>query len=55
MTTAAILATWWCGFGIVLGANRSRVQPGPFDGLIWAAAWAFGWPLLWIVEDANGR
>lgn len=55
MTTAAILATWWVIAGLVVGVNRQRVQPGPADGLRWAAAWDTGWPILWIVERANGE
>ncbi len=52
--SGANLATWWVIAGLVVGANRSRVQPGPSDGLRWAAAWAFAWPILWMVESANG-
>lgn len=53
MTAAAILATWWAGVGLVIGANRQRVYPGPTDGLRWAGAWALGWPLLWLTEEKS--
>ncbi|GJE55241.1 hypothetical protein [Methylobacterium thuringiense] len=55
MAAIAIVATWWAGIGLVIGVNRQRVQPGPADGLRWAAAWAFAWPFLWLVESANGE
>lgn len=55
MSTAATLATWWIIAGLVVGANRQRVYPGPTDGLRWAGAWALGWPVLWMMESANGK
>lgn len=55
MTIAAFIATWWAGFGIVLGANRARVLPGPTDGLPFAAWWAFAWPALWLLEALSGE
>ncbi|WP_187273497.1 hypothetical protein [Methylobacterium sp. WL19] len=54
-TEAAIAATWWVIAGLVVGAVRQRVYPSPAYQLRWAAAWAIGWPVLWIMESANGR
>lgn len=55
MMSISYLATWWVIAGLAVGLNRSRVHPGPADGLRWAAAWALGWPALWLVEGANGE
>lgn len=55
MILAAFIATWWAGLGLVLGANRSRVLPGPTDGLSFAAWWAFAWPGLWLIEVFHGE
>lgn len=55
MIWLALAATWWAGFGLVIGANRSRVLPGPTDGLSFAAWWAFAWPVLWVWEASYGE
>lgn len=55
MISLAIAATWWAGFGLVVGANRARVLPGPTDGLGEAAKWAIAWPVLWLVEASYGE
>lgn len=55
MSVLAIAATWWIGIGLVVGANRARVLPGPTDGLGAAAKWAFAWPALWLVEASYGE
>lgn len=55
MILAAFIATWWAGIGLVVGANRARVLPGPSDGLSIAAWWAFAWPALWMWEMSNGE
>jgi len=55
MIWIALAATWWAGVGLVVGANRARVLPGPFDLLSAAVWWAFAWPGLLIVEASFGE
>lgn len=56
MIWLALGATWWAGTGLIVGANRARVMPGPTDGrLLDAALWAFAWPILWFVEACDGQ
>jgi hypothetical protein len=55
MIWLALVATWWAGVGLVVGANRSRILPGPTDGLSFAAWWALVWPALWLMEASYGE
>lgn len=51
MILAAFIATWWAGFGLVVGVNRAATFPGPQDSLAWAGLWAAGWPFFWLCEE----
>jgi hypothetical protein len=55
MILAAFILTWWTMFGLVVGNCRARNFYSPDNGFYWSAAWAFGWPYLWLLESADGR